>query len=86
MRQDDDAVSPNQHYQTVWDVSQEYDHRVTSENAGMRCLSPADYGLNSGTLYLRIRNTDPTAGWGGAISLLAVKYRVDGPSGVYPTA
>lgn len=75
--------SDNQHYQTVWDVSQEYDHRVTSENAGMRCLSPADYGFTGGTLYLRIRNTDPTTGWGGAISLLGIKYRVDGPSGAY---
>ena len=77
-------VSPdNQDYTVVYDVSQEYDHRVASENIGMRCVVPSEYGMTSGEMYLRIRNTDPTAGWGGAISQLAVKYTVDGPSGEY---
>ena len=78
-----EVSSDNQNYQTVFDVSKEYEKRVTTENAGMRCIVASDYGLTDGMLYLRIRNTDITQGWGGAITQFSVKYLVDGPAGEY---
>ena len=62
-------------YQTIFDYSQISDERAESNNLAFLNFAPADYGFEDGPLYIRLSNTDPTKGHGGAIYSRSIQYK-----------
>ena len=62
-------------YQTIFDYSQISDERAESNNLAFLNFAPADYGFEDGPLYIRLSNTDPTKGHGGAIYSISIQYK-----------
>lgn len=60
-------------WQTAVDYSAESETRAVAMNAAVRTLCASDYGLGD-TMYVRLRNTDPSQGWGGALEKITVQY------------
>ena len=58
---------------TAADFSAESPTRATALNTAVRVVNPADYGITD-EIYIRLRNTDPSEGWGGALTEITVQY------------
>jgi hypothetical protein len=54
------------------------EHIKTADNATTVMIDPADYSEveDSGKLYVRIRNSNTSLGWGGTVSRIIIRYKV----------
>jgi hypothetical protein len=51
-------------------------HVTDGSNTKTWSVEPFDYGCDeSGVCYIRLRNCDPTKGWGGSIKNLTLHYK-----------
>ena len=67
-------VSPDgESWTTAVDFSAESEQRATALNTAVRVVNPDDFGIRD-TIYIRMRNTDPSQGWGGALEKITVQY------------
>ena len=62
-------------YRTIFDYSDISDERAQGENLTYLNFDPKEYGIEQGPLYLKLSNTDPTKGHGGAIYYFSVQYK-----------
>jgi len=51
-------------------------HLTTGGNDVLLTFDPDDYG-STDAFYIRIRNTDPTKGWGGSVRMLIIRQYAD---------
>jgi len=64
-----------------WNVIADYsqngkvEHLRDGNNRRVLKVKAADHGLQGKKMYIRIRNTDTTQGWGGSIAWLRVDYK-----------
>ena len=68
-----EASADGEAWTTAVDFSAESEQRATALNTAVRVVNPDDFGIQD-TLYIRLRNTDPTQGWGGALEKITVQY------------
>ena len=67
-------VSPDaENWTAAIDFSQEWPERVSVQNTAVRVIDPAAFGIR-GVIYVRLCNTDPTCGWGGALNRVTLQY------------
>lgn len=64
-----------------WTIAYDYSqggkvaHLKNADNKTILTINPGDYGI-SDTLYIRLRNSNPSLGWGGSVYRISWKYRV----------
>ncbi|MBQ7398369.1 MAG: hypothetical protein IJW09_06070, partial [Clostridia bacterium] len=62
-------------FANYYDIS-DGNHVTDGSNTRMWSIEPFDYGCDeSGVCYIRLRNCDPTKGWGGSIKNLTLHYQ-----------
>jgi len=68
-----DVSADGVHYTVTHDYSLiDPSHPRTGGNNVLVTFDPDDYGAQT-EFYIRIRNTDPSTGWGGSVRLLVIR-------------
>ncbi len=71
-----DVSGDMEHWKLVADYSRngQVEHIKNGSNKSVLTVTAAAHGLEGKKMYIRIRNTDSSQGWGGAIAWLRVTY------------
>ena len=71
-----EASADGEDYEIIADYSQggKIPHLTTGENGKDISVDMFKYAGDDGMVYIRLRNSDPSQGWGGSISKFVMKY------------